>query len=121
MKLGAAPEIDRHTLQLSEACPAVATSLRVMITFLYYPLDRGRGAGARARARAAARGARGGAAPAAYACVNPVQTPACQPGVPQSCFMERKLRRLRSSKANSNTQHTHAYRGTLVLGVDIQI
>ena len=30
MKLGAAPEIDRHTLQLSEACPAVATSLRVM-------------------------------------------------------------------------------------------
>ena len=30
VKLGAAPEIDRHTLQLSEACPAVATSLRVM-------------------------------------------------------------------------------------------
>ena len=30
MKLGAASEIDRHTLQLSEACPAVATSLRVM-------------------------------------------------------------------------------------------
>ena len=29
MKLGAAPEIDRHTLQLSEPCPAVATSLRV--------------------------------------------------------------------------------------------
>ena len=27
---GAALEIDRHTLQLSEACPAVATSLRVM-------------------------------------------------------------------------------------------
>ena len=30
MRLGAAPEIDRHTLQLSEACPAVATSPRVM-------------------------------------------------------------------------------------------
>ena len=29
MKLGAAPETDRHTLQLSEPCPAMATSLRV--------------------------------------------------------------------------------------------
>ena len=34
MKLGAAPEIDRHTLQLSEACPAVATSLRVMNSYV---------------------------------------------------------------------------------------
>ena len=30
MKLGAASEIDRHALQLSEPCPAVATSLSVM-------------------------------------------------------------------------------------------
>ena len=32
LKLGAAPEIDRHTLQLSELCPTVATTLHVMNT-----------------------------------------------------------------------------------------
>lgn len=29
VKLGAAPEVGRHTLQLSEPCTAMATSLRV--------------------------------------------------------------------------------------------